>query len=332
VTPAHGQGARLGGLCRARGRGRRHATLVDPLARLSPRGGHPRVGQPVRSSESPPVPAACGPTSQENGIGRRLPRLMGFPRGHTWLPSFESWKTFGGTRVRVGARVRGGDHHCRTTGRWSSPCLETWSSRPDRTDTPGGRWHETADQYEPVGLRAARRYGDLTRRTGGGALPGMIRERPMRRLLVADVPYDTVDTMSPLYTTVYRYSPRGVTPDLPSCQSSWFTDAPIKAHRPRGRADLGGAAPAAPRGRRRGHAGAAGGGSRHRRPRWSRGEGPRGRYDGPLAGATPPLAGAECRRCHGPTARSIPRGRRRCSSRRPSRSPSSNREARRRRR
>jgi len=80
-------------------------------------------------------------------------------------------KPSAGTRVRVGARGRGGDHHCRTTGRWSSPWLETGSTRPDRMDTPGGRWHETADQYEQVGLRAARWYGDLTHRMGGGS-PG----------------------------------------------------------------------------------------------------------------------------------------------------------------
>jgi len=45
----------------------------------------------------------------------------------------------------------------------------------------------------------------------------MIRRRPTRGLLVADVPCNTVDTMSPLYTTVYDYSPRRVTPELPSC-------------------------------------------------------------------------------------------------------------------
>jgi len=186
----------------------------------------------------------------------------------------------------------------------------------------------TADPHGPAGRRITRWDRDSVRGTRG-ALPGMIRKRPTRGLLVADVPCDTVDTMSPFYTTVYNYRPRGVTPDLPSCQPPWFTDAPTKAHRSRGRADLGCAAPAAPRGRRRGHAGAAGGGSRHRRPRWSRGGGPHGRYDGPLAGAMPPLSGAEGRRCHGPTARPSPRGRRRCGTSRPSRSVSCNREARR---
>jgi len=44
----------------------------------------------------------------------------------------------------------------------------------------------------------------------------MIRERPTRGLLVADVLGNTVDTMTPLYTTIYNYSPRGVTPNLPS--------------------------------------------------------------------------------------------------------------------
>jgi len=71
------------------------------------------------------------------------------------------------TRVRVGARGRGGDHHCRTKGRWSSPRLKTGPSRPDRMDTRGGRRHETADQHEPVGLRAARREEHLPHGTGG---------------------------------------------------------------------------------------------------------------------------------------------------------------------
>jgi len=44
----------------------------------------------------------------------------------------------------------------------------------------------------------------------------MIRKRPTRGLLVADVLGNTVDTITPLYTTIYNYSPRGVTfqPDL----------------------------------------------------------------------------------------------------------------------
>jgi len=67
------------------------------------------------------------------------------------------------TRVRVGARGRDGDHHCRNTGWWSSPWLKTGPSRPDRLDTHGGRRHETADQYEPVEWRAAMRDWDLTR-------------------------------------------------------------------------------------------------------------------------------------------------------------------------
>jgi len=74
------------------------------------------------------------------------------------------------TRVRVGARGRGGNHHFRTTGRWSSRWVKTGPSRPDRMDTPGGRRHETADQYESVGLRAAKRDGDLTR--GARGSPG----------------------------------------------------------------------------------------------------------------------------------------------------------------
>ena len=126
---------------------------------------------------------------------------------------------------------------------------------------------------------------------------------------------------------LYKYSPREVVPALPSWLSSWLTDAPTKVHRPRGRADLGGAAPAAPPGRCRCHAGAAGGGSRHRRPHLSHGEGRRGRCADLLAEATPPLAWAGPRRCHGPTARSSLRGRRRCDTSRPSRSPSCNREA-----
>jgi len=76
----------------------------------------------------------------------------------------------------------------------------------------------------------------------------MIRKRPTRGVLVADVPHDTVDTISPPYTSGYNYNPRGVVPALPSSLSSWFTVAPTKLHRPRGRADLWGAAPAARRG------------------------------------------------------------------------------------
>jgi len=89
-----GTGLRLGGLRRARGRRRRHAMLVDPLVGLPPRGGPPPVGQPVRSSQGPPVHAACGPTSRGNGVGLPLPHLKGFPRGDTWLPGLESWQTF----------------------------------------------------------------------------------------------------------------------------------------------------------------------------------------------------------------------------------------------
>jgi len=69
-TPEHGQGVRLGGLRRARGRGRRHATFVDPLVGLSPRGGHPRFGRRVRASKGPPVRAACRPTSRGSGVRR----------------------------------------------------------------------------------------------------------------------------------------------------------------------------------------------------------------------------------------------------------------------
>ena len=185
-----------------------------------------------------------------------------------------------------------------------------------------------ADPHGPAGRRIMRWDRDSVRGTRG-TLPEMIRKRPTRGLLVADVPGNTADTMAPLYAMIYNYSPRGVTPDFPSCPSSWFNDAPTKVPRPRGRADLGVAAPAAPRGRRCGHAGVAGGGSCPRRPRWSRGGGPRGRYDDPPTEAAPPLAGAGCRRCPGPTARPSPRGRRRCDTSRPSRSPSCNREARR---
>ena len=51
----------------------------------------------------------------------------------------------------------------------------------------------------------------------------MIRERPTRGLLVADVLGNTVDTMTPLYTTIYNYSPRGVTPNLLSYSTTSTT-------------------------------------------------------------------------------------------------------------
>jgi len=116
-----------------------------------------------------------------------------------------------------------------------------------------------ADPHGPAWRRITRWARDSVRGTRG-ILPDMIRKRPTRGLFVADVLGNTVDTMTPLYTTIYNYSPRGVTPNLPSCSPSSFTDAPTKVPRPRGRANLGGAAPAAPRGRRRGHAGVVDGG------------------------------------------------------------------------
>jgi len=186
-----------------------------------------------------------------------------------------------------------------------------------------------ADPHGLASRRITRWARDSVRGTRG-TLPDVIRKRPARGLLVADMLGDTVDTMTPLYTTIYYYRPRGVTPpNLSSYSPSWFTGAPTTVPHPRGRAGLGGAAPAAPRGRRRGHAGVVDGGSSPRRPRWSRGEGPRGRSDGPPTEAAPPLVGAGRRRCPGPTGRPSPRGRRRCDTSRPSRSPSYNHGARR---
>ena len=71
---------------------------------------------------------------------------------------------------------------------------------------------------DPHGL-ASRRITKWARdlvRGKRGTLPDVIRKRPARGLLVADVLGNTVDTMTPLYTTIYNYSPRGVTPNLPS--------------------------------------------------------------------------------------------------------------------
>jgi len=254
---------------------------MDPLVGLPPRGGHPRVGQPVRPPQGPPVHATRGPTCRGDGVGRRLPRLWGFPRGDTWLPSFESWQLF------IRATCPGG-----STWPWWCSSLSPGgvvalpaavsSGQPVRRRgrvRRGGRL-VMADPHGPASRRITRWARDSVRGTRG-TLSDVIRKRPTRGLLVADVLGNTVDTMTPLYTTIYNYSPRGVTLNLPSYSPSWFTGAPTKVPRPRGRADLGGAAPAAPRGSRRGHAGVVDGGSYPRRPRWSRGGGPRGRSDAP---------------------------------------------------
>jgi len=68
-----------------------------------------------------------------------------------------------------------------------------------------------ADPHGLASRRITRWARDSVRGTRG-TLPDVIRKRPARGLLVADVLGDTVDTMTPLYTTIYNYRPRGVTP------------------------------------------------------------------------------------------------------------------------
>jgi len=140
-----------------------------------------------------------------------------------------------------------------------------------------------------------------------GAFQRVIRKRPAWGLLVADAPYGTVDTIRPpKLLRATTTTPEGTTPPPhsvittpPSRVNRW----PTKVRPTRDRVDRVGAAPPAPRGRRRGRGDAAASGWPHRRPRRPREGEPRGCCADRPTGATRPSDGAEPRGGRGPIGR-----------------------------